>query len=227
MTGKQVTSLQVLAIELLAGLCFDKISGKHILNKTYYLPKRILNGIVNEVTSDFENVLKVRGGNKLYFALDPQESDYGSKPYDYQTLVLENKSKNKLWFQIRPFFVADESFNCVTYFVPVRTIGPNECISHDVCLDISMPLTLRRRTIRQGIETTGELLIYVWECNPFEKCAMFQRRGIIRIRCCLSLGRYLPLNFELEMRVSNINSIQQDQNLKFYEKKDHVKQYFL
>ncbi len=222
---KQVVSLQVLATKTIAQLYFDKLSGKYLLERTYSLPKSIFLNILDEVTDDFEDVLSVRGGNSLYFVLSPEESDFGVKPYDYQSLVLENKLDQKLWFQIRPLFILDSSFDCLTHYFPPSSIEPNECLSIDICLDLSTPLTLRRRTIRQEIDTKAELYIYVWDRNPIEN-TVATRRGIIGITCGLFLGKNLPLNFELVMTADNKNSVKKTNEVgKFFEQKDHVKRY--
>jgi hypothetical protein len=219
-------SLQALATKKLAQLYFDKISGAYLLKQTYLLPKSIFENILNEVKSDFEEILPVRGGNALYFVLAPEEGDFGDKPFSSQAIVLENKSSQRLWFQFRPLYTLDNSFNCHTYYFPISSIESNECLSYDVCVDLSAPLTLRRRTIHREIDTKGELLIFVWGSDPAENKGVNQQRGIIGITCGLFLGKNLPLNFELVMQVTNKNIVNSPLGRFFYEQKDHVKRYF-
>jgi hypothetical protein len=225
---KEVTSLQALATKKLAQLYFDKISGAFLLEQTYLLPKSIFENILNEVNSDFEDVLEVHGGKHLYFHLDPEEGDFGGKPFAWQTIVLENKSSERLWFQIRPLFTLaeDKSFNCHTRYFPVSSIESNECISYDACVELSAPLTLRRRIIRREIETKGHLLIFVWGSDPAENKGVNQQRGMICLACNLLLGKNLPLNFELLMQVTNKTIVNRPLGRCFFEQKDHVKRYF-
>jgi hypothetical protein len=226
MKVKEVLSLQVLATKKLAGLYFEEISAKYLLKLSFYLPRIIVDKIVSEMDCDWENILTVRGGNTMYFVLAPEEGDFGDKPYDCQSMVLENKLNKKLFFQITPLFAADYSFNCKTWFFPVSSIEPNECISFDVYVNLSRPLTFRQRyqKIKSEIETKGHLFIMVWDVHPTEQ-VVDHKRGLIALDCALFLGKNLPLNFELMMQVTNRKNVQ-NQTTSFYEQKDHVKRYF-
>jgi len=206
-TQKQVISLEVFAARKLAQLYFDKHSAKYLLNQTFSMPHKILQNIVSEVKSEFEDVLTVHGGSALYFVLAPEEGDFGDKPYDCQSLILENKSDKRLWFQIRPLYCPeDTSINCKTYYFPITPIEAKECLAYDVDLDLSMPITRRQRRIDCTIDAKGELLVYVWECDPSQH-GIYQQRGIFGITCGIFLGQNLPLNYELVMEVKNKTTV--------------------
>lgn len=226
-TEKVIPSLKSLASQRITQLYFDEISGREIFERTYnsFIPSQILSELSDIIKGDFNNILSVRGGNSLYFVLNPEEEDFAKKPCDSQTLILENRYGKKLWFQIFPLYIPDLSFNCKTIFFPVFTIEPNQCLCYDVFISTIAPLTRRRRTITKPFKVCGELLIFVWDGNPKSE-ATTKKRGIIKTNCYFSLGRYLPLNFELLMSVTNgrhqkLNSIRR----KYFEEKDHVHRY--
>jgi len=226
-TKKEVTSLEVFATKKLAQLYFDKHSAKYLLNQTFSIPRKILQNIVSEVKSEFENVLTVYGGSALYFVLAPEEGDFGDKPHACESLILENKLEKKMWFQIRPLYCPkDTSINCKTFYFPIVSIEPKECLAFDVDVYLNMPITRRQRKIGRAIDAKGELLVYVWESDPSQH-GIYQQRGIFGITCGIFLGPNLPLNFELIMEVNNKTTvIKREHRKRFYEQKDHVKRSF-